>query len=860
MRGNAIKPKNIIKIVLAVVAVWLVSVTIHATFSSYADPLEYNDEGLIGFEEADMLRGDAKYTVTVEGGWLEGGNTSGEFAPGDMVYLNWDDDAAEWSEIQNRLSWEFTPVVDFDNSNLSFVMPASDVEVRAVFAPIPALASAEGLFGFYGEYELRDDETPVKVLLTFRNPPIYALIQQGMSEDDATQIVDADHALFMSELEELFGGTDVSYEPSFEINEMIQHVFNGVYVTVPSNLVREILGFESVVRIDRYILAELPESSGPAIEVTTIATPENGTFADPTVVLPGDEIIYTVTVRNTGEEAVADVQFREEIARYVQFQRSTVMGHFDNAVDTAMPISDIDRLTRVGSPMSSISSEGWVTETFDWSIDRLESGESFTLAISTIVREEASVGTRIHSVLGSGTFHVVGEPAFDELELQSPVLAITKASTPASGTAAVPTVVSLGTEINYTITVQNTSEVTARNIRVTDDIPRYLGLRPNGISLLGYFNDDAPVSIFELDRIHPTMTSSLTPPDYYPVRQNLTIGWEIDRLEPGESFTKIISTVVLGDVPEETVIRNLASAEFGGLRLSSDATYHIVGSGSGNEGENESGNGGENESGNEGENESGNEGENESGTEGENESGNEGENVIGMLSPTIDRTSDANHYIVVGDEIQFTLTINNPNSFDIYNFLVTEELPEHMTFVEESIQVQRRTEQIQTRLSSEVYTDAPDVVSEYVDGEIRVAFSTLLPGNTYIRFRATVDRSADEQLVEYNPVAGEQTADDNGNDDGNDDGIVEESECSEQLTTCPSETPVRPGTGTSSGSTGSTLPQTGAIAGLSALGGSALLTSGLAAASKKKLRVEKLAAKDSLDKKFENEYNKIFGD
>jgi len=56
------------------------------------------------------------------------------------------------------------------------------------------------------------------------------------------------------------------------------------------------------------------------------------------------------------------------------------------------------------------------------------------------------------------------------------------------------------------------------------------------------------------------------------------------------------------------------------------------------------------------------------------------------------------------------------------------------------------------------------------------------------------------------------------------------------------------------------LPETGAVIGLSILGGTALTASGFAVASKKKQRVGKLSPEELLDQKYEKEYTDIFGE
>jgi len=79
------------------------------------------------------------------------------------------------------------------------------------------------------------------------------------------------------------------------------------------------------------------------------------------------------------------------------------------------------------------------------------------------------------------------------------------------------------------------------------------------------------------------------------------------------------------------------------------------------------------------------------------------------------------------------------------------------------------------------------------------------------------------------------------------------------------ETPVRPGGeggGEGQNPAQPTLPQTGVVAGLAGLtvlGGSALLGSGLALAAKKKKAAQTQSIEEFANQKYDDEYNEIFG-
>ena len=379
MYQHLIKPKNIIKIVLSVMAVWLISVAVRETFSSYMDLLEYNEDEAFEFGEGYALEED--YTL------------SEDYAPNEDFAFE-EDHAFEEDEL-----------LDSEESEIM------DEGIFETAEPEEPVALVGGLYGFYGEYALRDDETPVQVTLTFSIPPVVALrMFHDIPDDEAMLMVEGEQALFMLELEALLGESGL-----FEIHSMYQNLHNGATVTVPSNSVRMILDFESVVRIDRYVLVELPNMPGSpspllpdsSIEIVVTSYPESGTEVEPTMILQDSEIIYTVTLRNISEEAVTNIQFTEEISIYLA-QTNSILAFFNE--DDAEIVDGFDRISsRVIK--NATSPEGWSAATYQWEISRLEPDESFTMIFATTVREGVQVGSMIHSILGNDTFHVVGEVA-----------------------------------------------------------------------------------------------------------------------------------------------------------------------------------------------------------------------------------------------------------------------------------------------------------------------------------------------------------------------------------------------------------------------------------------------------------------
>jgi len=91
------------------------------------------------------------------------------------------------------------------------------------------------------------------------------------------------------------------------------------------------------------------------------------------------------------------------------------------------------------------------------------------------------------------------------------------------------------------------------------------------------------------------------------------------------------------------------------------------------------------------------------------------------LQPSIEKSADVTTQ-VVGGEIEYTLTVNNRNDFDLEDFLVVDNLNTSLvSFVPGSVQVNG--------------VDAPYT---FVNGQLRVYLPVLAPGETVITFRVVV--------------------------------------------------------------------------------------------------------------------------
>ncbi|MCL2577069.1 MAG: S8 family serine peptidase [Defluviitaleaceae bacterium] len=125
--------------------------------------------------------------------------------------------------------------------------------IFSIFAVLPVYAYEHGLIGFTGEYALANDDSPVSVIVLFKNSPAAVQIREAEAEGiflpsaTAARNAEDDHSLFRAELSELFGVAGMARTTTpYSIDWDYRNVLNGVSVTMPSNKVAELINFQSV--------------------------------------------------------------------------------------------------------------------------------------------------------------------------------------------------------------------------------------------------------------------------------------------------------------------------------------------------------------------------------------------------------------------------------------------------------------------------------------------------------------------------------------------------------------------------------------------------------------------------------------
>jgi len=161
---------------------------------------------------------------------------------------------------------------------------------------------------------------------------------------------------------------------------------------------------------------------------------------------------------------------------------------------------------------------------------------------------------------------------YTQVELLEREITISKTSDPETGTAEEPRQIPIGSTVDYEITIYNIGESILRNIVVEDEIPAYMSFDSD--ELMGFFEyysddpDDPPTAIplSEHDRIT------------YEVEGNL-IQWTIETLEEGETFTLLVSATVDSDLATRTEFINTAyitSINGQDYNIPSETMYHVA--------------------------------------------------------------------------------------------------------------------------------------------------------------------------------------------------------------------------------------------------------------------------------------------
>ena len=142
-------------------------------------------------------------------------------------------------------------------------------ETEDAFLDLQRFSLVRGLVGFYGDYELREDNTMTDVIVVFEHNPAPTqvvearVLGQNLTYEAAAARVLDSHLSFRSELSSLFGGGNelargFGAQHGYHISTEFRRGLNGVAVTVPAYMVPELLNISVVRAVYPNVLVDLP--------------------------------------------------------------------------------------------------------------------------------------------------------------------------------------------------------------------------------------------------------------------------------------------------------------------------------------------------------------------------------------------------------------------------------------------------------------------------------------------------------------------------------------------------------------------------------------------------------------------------
>jgi len=289
--------------------------------------------------------------------------------------------------------------------------------------------------------------------------------------------------------------------------------------------------------------------SGPDFLIEKISTYLTG---DPTVLLAGETLRYTITVQNNGTADATDVTLLDQIpANTAYVPGSTTLNGLalaDNAAGNSS-LTDGILINAPGDPtpgaMNAAVPDNVATITFDVVVDPgvpdglILSNQAFLSALGQGIANQPSDDPRT-AIIDDPTMDIVG---------QLPLLFATK-SAALEIDASSPGLVDPGDVLRYTITVYNNGMVPATVVELFDNVPANTTYVADTVTLNGLPVGQPDGGAFPLAARIPISSSDLTPP---------VPGAGDGVLSPGESAVVQFDLRVDAGVPTGTLITNQAT-------------------------------------------------------------------------------------------------------------------------------------------------------------------------------------------------------------------------------------------------------------------------------------------------------------
>jgi uncharacterized repeat protein (TIGR01451 family)/fimbrial isopeptide formation D2 family protein len=294
-------------------------------------------------------------------------------------------------------------------------------------------------------------------------------------------------------------------------------------------------------------------SSAPAFRIQKTAQDMTG---DPAVMMAGDTLRYTITVKNIGTENASGVSLRDQIPANTTYVANSTKLNGTAVLDTAPGISPLQSGMLLHAPENAT---GGAMRADATSTTTNIGTVTFDVVVSPSLLNGATIcnqGLLTGSGLGSGPFpeQPTDNPATAAANDPTcrvvgnmPLLYAQKSVSIAvdNGT---PGVVDPGDVLRYTITVSNSGATPATNVVLTDSVPQNTTYVANSVTLNGIAVPDTGGS--PLVAGIPISSPDLTPP---------LPGAGAGTLSPGATATLMFSVQVNLGVAAGTIISNQGS-------------------------------------------------------------------------------------------------------------------------------------------------------------------------------------------------------------------------------------------------------------------------------------------------------------
>ncbi|MCC2454580.1 DUF11 domain-containing protein [Bacillus cereus] len=297
----------------------------------------------------------------------------------------------------------------------------------------------------------------------------------------------------------------------------------------------------------------------PPVTVTvTPAIPNPIKSVNRTIVNIGDTVTYTITFENAGNVPATNVTITDTIPAGTTFIPNSVLVNNSPAPNT--------------NPVTGIP------------VGTVDPGETVTVSFRVLVNEIPPSGTITNQ--GSVTFTYQpepGQPPITVTEPTNPTNVSVRNGTVVSTKSADRSFANIGDVITYTIVLQNTGNVPATNVSLTDPIPGGTTFIPNSVTVNGASQPGAnPANGIALGTVNPNEPTTVTfqvrvtsvPPNGNVVNQgSVTSTYTVDPTQPPITTTTPTPTTT---TPVETaIITPTKTADHTTIGVGDTITYTI---------------------------------------------------------------------------------------------------------------------------------------------------------------------------------------------------------------------------------------------------------------------------------------------